>query len=238
MASVDLMMRHSFPAYGGVFCMRIDGHSEVSLQGVTTTLDWHFSTRSPAADGLGAIYVADSLVAGTGVFAGREFTAGECILRFDDSRLITPEQPLRPELGETDDHVDHLANGALVYMQAPERYLNHCCEPNAFCRHFDGVRYLVARVDIRQGEEILVDYALNSAVPGYSWHCRCGASSCRETAHLDFFALPRALQLAYLPLLDHWFVTEHQARLAPLMALVGELPSPVEPRVAVQDQST
>jgi SET domain-containing protein len=159
------------------------------------------------------VHLADSAIAGCGVFAGQAIAAGERILRFDDSRHITPENPLRPELGEQDDHVDHLANGVMVYMYEPERYLNHRCDPNVYCRHFDGIRYLVARRPIAAGEELVVDYALNSAVPGYSWHCQCGAHNCRSKGHLDFFQLPAAIQRGYFELLDGWFIAEYRDRL-------------------------
>jgi hypothetical protein len=162
-------------------------------------------------------YVGTSSIAGRGVYASRRFETGERILMLDDSRVITPEHPLRPELGECDDHVDHLANGTLVYMQEPERYLNHCCDPNAFCRHVDNARYLVARRVIARDEEIVVDYCVNSAESDYSWPCGCGAARCRKVGRLDFFSLPLKFQLEYLPLLDHWFLQEHRERLRPLL---------------------
>ncbi len=160
-----------------------------------------------------SVYVGESAIAGRGVFATRAFTTGDRILRFDDSRHITDDNPLRPELGEVDDHVDHLANGVLVYMYEPERYLNHRCEPNAYCRHFSGVRYLVARQPIAAGEELVVDYSLNSAVPGHTWICECGAANCRGVGHLDFFQLPPQVQRDYFELLDGWFIEEHLDRL-------------------------
>jgi len=175
-------------------------------------------TRTAISEQPASVHVGESPIAGRGVFASRPFVTGDLILRFDDSRHITPDNPLRPELGELDDHVDHLANGVQVYMYEPERYLNHRCDPNAYCRHVDGVRYLVARRPIAAGEELVVDYSLNSAVPGYTWPCDCGADNCRREGHLDFFQLPAPIQREYFDMLDHWFVEEHSERLNDLVA--------------------
>jgi hypothetical protein len=180
-------------------------------------------SREDVEDAAG-VYVGESGIAGYGVFAQRHLQAGEKILKFDDSRIITEDNPLRPELGESDDHVDHLANGVLVYMYEPGRYLNHCCRPNAYCRHFNGERYLVTIHPIAKNEEIVVDYALNSAVPGYSWDCCCGATNCRRTSHLDFFALPLSIQARYIDLLDHWFIAEHRQRLNKITKLLQRPP--------------
>jgi hypothetical protein len=204
-------------------------HSRKQIQHTTSTLPLHSSSNlrsdanQEAPDLTLPIYVGESAIAGLGVFTRHPVTTGERILRFDDSRHITPETPLRPELGELDDHVDHLANGVLVYMYEPERYLNHRCDPNAYCRHFNGVRYLIARRPIAAGEELVVDYALNSAVPGHTWQCGCGAHNCRGVGHLDFFQLPPAVQADYFVLLDDWFIDEHRARLT-LLAEALNLP--------------
>lgn len=59
----------------------------------------------------------------------------------------------------------------------PARHINHSCEPNADSRNEDGRIWIVARRDIRAGEEITFDY-------GYGWKdwpqhpCRCGTKSC------------------------------------------------------------
>src|SRR5688572_22185465 len=141
---------------------------------------------------LNSVYVGSSRIAGQGVFAATAFQAGDRVLIFDDSRIITPENPLRPEHGETEAHVDDLAGGVRVYMQEPERYINHCCDPNLYCKFIDGVRYGMARRAIAANEEITADYCVNSAVPGEHWQCGCGASRCRKVGGMDFFGLPHA----------------------------------------------
>ena len=92
-------------------------------------------------------------------------------------------------------------------MQAPERYINHCCRPNTFVQTRDGLRHVIALRPIAAGEEITYDYCVN----GYGdtiWTCDCRDPQCRRTMHSDFFHLPLDLQLEYLPLLDEWFRRE------------------------------
>lgn len=58
------------------------------------------------------------------------------------------------------------------------RFINHACEPNAAVRDFV---HVVAARDIKEGEEITIDYALTEEDPFWSMECRCGAASCRRT---------------------------------------------------------
>src|SRR5437773_2586761 len=96
------------------------------------------------------VSVKASPIEGQGVFAAADFRQGERILAIDDSRVVTEEAPLR----EDPRHCDYLAAGRVVLMQPPERHINHSCDPNAYVRTIDGVRYVLALRDIAMGEEI------------------------------------------------------------------------------------
>lgn len=58
-------------------------------------------------------------------------------------------------------------------------YINHSCEPNLWMQD---AYTLVARRDIKEGEEITADYALWEADENYvsKWKCACGSSFCRK----------------------------------------------------------
>lgn len=143
------------------------------------------------------------------------------ILRVDDSRVVDADHPLRPELGEDGAHRDFLPDGTVVLMRAPERYINHSCEPNCFYYSVERQRFVLAKRDIAAGEEILADYSLN-AIDGDVWKCRCGSQNCRGVHKCDFFALPRAIQLEYLPYLDPWFAKVQEVRIERLLTSAGE----------------
>lgn len=161
------------------------------------------------------VIVAESGIHGLGVFASRDFAAGEIILPIDDSRVVDDEHPLRSELGEYSYHCDYLAGGVTVLMRSPERHINSCCDPNTYVKTVDGVRHVVARRPINSGEEITYDYIIDCH-GGIVWQCGCGSPRCRGTIVSSFFELPLELQLEYLPLLNEWFVEDHREKVEAL----------------------
>lgn len=160
-----------------------------------------------------SVVVRSSPVAGRGLFAAAPFAAWQPILAVDDSDVVTPDRPLRPELQEFEYYCDMVGGRTVIMLKEPIRYVNHSCDPNAFCRIIEGVRCLVARRTIAAGEEICTDYNVNSAIDGFAMPCRCGSARCRGTVTENFFDLPSALQREYLPLLDAWFREENADRL-------------------------
>jgi len=162
---------------------------------------------------MAAVIVAPSGIHGLGVFARRDFKAGETVLRIDDSRSLDAAHPLRHEAGEFEVHCDYLARGRVVLMREPERHINSSCDPNTFVKTIGGVRHVLARRPIPAGAEITYDYIINSH-GGDVWACRCGSARCRGTIVSSYFELPASLQAENLPLLDDWFIAEHQQRIA------------------------
>jgi SET domain-containing protein len=150
-----------------------------------------------------SVVVKSSTIHGKGVFAATDFQEGDVILRFDDSRLVTEENPRRE--GESVFYCERLPDGRVVYGQEPERHTNHSCDPSAYIKEAGGVRYLVARREISAGEEITSDYSINKHWGDVWWHCDCGSARCRETVYNDFFRLPLEIQIEYLPYLTQAF---------------------------------
>jgi len=166
------------------------------------------------------VYVSESGIHGSGVFAARDFAAGETVLVLDDSRVVDEEHPLRPELGEYEYHCDYLEGGKVVLQRSPERQVNSSCDPNAYARRRGGAGVVVARRRIRAGEEITCDYIIDCH-GGLVWRCNCGSPRCRRVVPSSFFELPVEAQLEYLPLLNDWFVAEHREEVEALRRLVG-----------------
>ena len=151
---------------------------------------------------MNSVTVQPSPIHGRGVFAAIDYKAGDPILHVDDSRVVSEERPL-PE-GEPEYHCDWYADGRQVLLVPPACYVNHCCDPNSIVQYFDGVRWDVARRDIRAGEEITHGYCID----GFGdtvWRCGCGSARCRKTIHSDFFHLPQRLQIEYLPYLSELY---------------------------------
>lgn len=159
------------------------------------------------------VEVKSSGIEGYGIFARRPIRAGERIREISVVREVTPDTPLRADLGERADHCDY-PDGKVVLLGFPDRYVNHSCDPNAWMRYFGTRCCFVARRDIHTGEEITCDYSIN-LTGGSAWPCHCGAPRCRRTVVGDFFALPPVIQREYRPLLADWFVRRHAQRLPP-----------------------
>lgn len=161
-----------------------------------------------------AIEVKPSPIEGLGIFATRTFEAGERIKSVSVVREVTPESPIREELGERVDHCSY-PDGRVVLWNFPDRHVNHSCDPNAYELFDEGASYFVARRKIAVGEEITFDYNIN-IVNGTAWPCRCSALRCLHQVMGDFFLLPEQWQREYRPLLAEWFVRRHEERIASL----------------------
>jgi hypothetical protein len=163
------------------------------------------------------VRVADSTTHGKGVFATTDFDVGDEILQIDDSHDVTRERELGLRKEEEVDYCDYLAGGKIVLMQPPERHINHSCDPNAYVKTIDGIRRVLARRRISEGEEVTYDYSINSR-GDVTWNCNCGARRCRKNVHSDYFRLPIEIECEYLPLLDEWFIEEHEKMVKELAA--------------------
>jgi SET domain-containing protein len=157
------------------------------------------------------IEVRPSRIEGLGIFALRAFRAGERICTVNVVREITPEAPIREDLGERIDHCAY-PDGKVVLIAFPERHVNHSCDPDAY-EYFEGdASYLVARRDVARDEEITLDYNINIA-NGTAWPCHCGDSRCSGQVAGDFFLLSEERRREYRPLLAEWFIRRHSDRI-------------------------
>lgn len=120
-----------------------------------------------------SLYHGDSPIAGEGVFAGRDYGAGELIWKmtgivYGNSRT-----------GQDPDFVG-LGPGLWMDPDAPLNKLNHSCDPNA---HFGPRRQLFALRPIARDEEITFDYSTSEVDPQWTMACECRAPACRRGLH-------------------------------------------------------
>ena len=153
------------------------------------------------------VTIKNSPVQGFGVYAGKDFKIGETVLIIDDTHVVTNESKLTPQQHEYD--CDYLSNGKVILMQKPEKFINHSCDPNTYVKTIKGIRHVLAMKDIKKGQEITYDYAINGDNDG-TFKCNCGSKNCRQIYQGNFFKLSKDIQLKYLPYLDDWFIDDHQ----------------------------
>jgi SET domain-containing protein len=121
--------------------------------------------RQSAIHGIGGFAKAD-IVAGTRVI---EYV-GETITKAESLRRCESNNEYIFSLDETYD-----LDGNVPWN--PARFLNHSCEPNCEAEPDGGCIWIVARRDIRTGEEITFNYGYD--LDDYREHpCRCGAADC------------------------------------------------------------
>lgn len=158
------------------------------------------------------VSVRKSKIHGIGVFARKNFRKGDALLEIDDSDIVSDRSRLTPEDDvHIDVFIDKDGRERVIFMKSPEKFINHSCDPNVFSKTDmkSGIRQVYALKNIRVGEELTWDYAINSweewEVPA---ECTCGSSNCRKIIRGNFFSLPRKIQLKYIPLLDEPFRRE------------------------------
>jgi uncharacterized protein len=119
-----------------------------------------------------------SPIHGVGGFARRAIPAGKAILEYLGERISKGESLRRCE-----------QNNAFIFTLNDEqnldgnvpwnlaRFLNHSCAPNCEAEMEDDRIWIVAKRDIRAGEEITFNYGYD-LVDYRDYPCQCGAPNC------------------------------------------------------------
>lgn len=115
------------------------------------------------------VEVRNSAISGKGLFATTMIRKGETVLFWHPKELSREEAA---ELPASEQHYMYPEGDIMLYMQPPERYVNHSCEPNT---HVVG-KSDVASKDIQSGEEITSDYM---DIETENFVCHCGSKNCR-----------------------------------------------------------
>ncbi|HEY9788810.1 MAG TPA: SET domain-containing protein-lysine N-methyltransferase [Candidatus Obscuribacterales bacterium] len=119
--------------------------------------------------------IRQSGIHGRGLYAVRKFFAGETVVTWDLSQVISQSQ--FDEMAIEEKQYVCRVDERLIAMQPPARFVNHSCEPNT---KSSGDGRDVAIRDIEPGEEITSDYT-DEGLSGKRLQCRCGSSRCRGT---------------------------------------------------------
>lgn len=114
--------------------------------------------------------VRNSDISGKGLFAITPIRAKETVVSWHPKVLSREEADALPT---SEQHYLYPGGDKMLYMQAPERYMNHSCEPNT---HVEGKSDVASR-DIKPGEEITSDYM---DLETENFICQCGSRNCRS----------------------------------------------------------
>jgi hypothetical protein len=148
--------------------------------------------------------VGRSPIDGQGLFARDKFVCGTIVVRLG-GRLVSSAE-LDGLMAKAAAHAGapyldtitvHEGSHLILPPGTRVHFGNHSCDPNAW--HV-GPYEIAARRDIGAGQEVTIDYATQSGLPGFVMKCRCHSNLCRGLITSEDWNLPD-LQSRYG---DHW----------------------------------
>lgn len=132
--------------------------------------------------------VKNSKIHGRGLYATADIEEETQIIQYVGEKITKKESTKRAL--EWEEQARETGEG-LVYIfelddtydidgrlgENPARYMNHSCDGNCEAINFDGEIWIVARKDIKKGEELVYDYGYD--MEHFLDHpCLCGADNC------------------------------------------------------------
>ncbi|MDZ7290836.1 MAG: SET domain-containing protein-lysine N-methyltransferase [candidate division KSB1 bacterium] len=150
-----------------------------------------------------AIIVKNSGIQGKGLFASADIKAGEIIWRRDPDEVRFHVDVIRSWPAEKQEKFGRYAYqvGEEWYhgpedgiVTDPADYMNHSCDPNTW---FIDDANMVARRDIKKGEEITYDYATSETAENFVLICNCGAPNCRKVVRGSDYRMNKSVREQY-----------------------------------------
>ncbi|PYL16493.1 MAG: SET domain-containing protein-lysine N-methyltransferase [Verrucomicrobia bacterium] len=145
--------------------------------------------RTPGKRSSLSIEVRESRVHGRGVYATRAIRKGTRIIQYTGKRILWNDVP--DDLDDPHTFLFGLDDGIHVIDPAiggnEARWINHSCQPNCEAiEEADERVFIYALRDLRPGEELFYDYALEMDEPvteqlKRECECFCGVPECRRT---------------------------------------------------------
>jgi hypothetical protein len=142
--------------------------------------------------------VRPSTVAGRGLFATADLPVGTVVARFGGHLVEAAELPrLTADAGDPLDDLVVAEGVHLVPAPGDHRFVNHSCDPNL---GWADAYALATTTDVSADQELLTDYAMSVAEPGWFLRCHCPSYRCRQMVEGSDWRIA-ALQQRY----DGWW---------------------------------
>lgn len=100
------------------------------------------------------VVIGSGNLEGKGVYANKDFSQGEVVIKYDLKPLTNDEFD---KLAESEKTFTHSVRGVVYLYSEPERYVNHSDEPNTYQDHIR--KCDIALRLIKKGEAITTDSA-------------------------------------------------------------------------------
>lgn len=145
------------------------------------------------------IYIRTSKIDGMGVAAGEDIKKGDVIQHIKgEARFLS--------IKSKEDSLSYpnwigIGKNQWIDPDYPNQFLNHSCDPNAGIK---GKVTMVALKDIKEGEEITIDYAIIEGDDLWEMPCSCGSKNCRKVVR-SIQHLPETQFKKYMPYIPTYF---------------------------------
>ncbi|MFA6445979.1 MAG: SET domain-containing protein-lysine N-methyltransferase [Candidatus Paceibacterota bacterium] len=145
------------------------------------------------------IYICSSKIDGLGVSIGENVKKSEIISRIKGEMKFKVNKSLKDTFANPD--WVGIAKDQWIDPAKPYKFLNHSCNPTAGVK---GKVTLVALRDMKEGEEVTVDYSTIEGDPNWEMKCTCGERNCRKIIRSIEF-MPEDQFQKYLPYVPMYF---------------------------------
>ena len=145
------------------------------------------------------VYHTTSKIHGMGVFAGEDIKKGEVIQPIKGKMMHFTVTNKEDSLA----YPDWIGIGKNQWIdpEKPFKFINHSCDANSGVQ---GQIDIVAIKDIKEGEEITIDYSIIEGDAFWEMPCSCGSSNCRKIVRSIQF-MPKEQFNKYLPYIPEYF---------------------------------
>ncbi len=145
------------------------------------------------------IYTCKSKIHGLGIRIGEDVKKGDFIFYVKGKMKFKVNKNKADALANPD-WIGVAAN-QWIDPKKPYKFLNHSCDPTTGIR---GRVTLVALKDLKQGDEITIDYSTIEGDPQWEMKCLCGSKKCRGIVR-SIQSLPKRRFEEYLPYVSTYF---------------------------------
>lgn len=145
------------------------------------------------------IYTASSHIHGLGVRIGENVKRGETVAAIKGEMMFKVNKTMEDVLGHPD--WVGIVKNRWIDPEKPYKFLNHSCNPSAGIR---GRVTIVALRDMKEGDEVTIDYSTVEGDPRWYMACTCGEKECRGIIRSIQF-MPENQFEKYLPYIPTYF---------------------------------
>ncbi|HYD93540.1 MAG TPA: SET domain-containing protein-lysine N-methyltransferase [Candidatus Paceibacterota bacterium] len=145
------------------------------------------------------IYTCSSKIHGLGVNIGEDAKKGDIISYIKGDLKFKVNKDEKDAL-DNPDWVG-IEKNQWIDPHKPYKFLNHSCNPSAGIK---GKVTLVALRNMKEGEEITIDYSTIEGDPLWRMKCACGEPNCRKIIR-SVHSLPEKQFKKYLPFVPTYF---------------------------------